>query len=118
MVSMQAALTNSGLFSEVELGLTEDPDRMVIGVCRCAQDVLPWEAGLGFERAWATTVMDLPWQRHAVGCTETLAEFEGAATVDASGHYITVTVVAEPPQGIAAPRPDEPRTQEKEPTIA
>ena len=51
--SLQAALTGSRLFDDVELGHTEDPDQLVIGVCRCADGVLPWEAGMGARAAVA-----------------------------------------------------------------
>ena len=33
-------------------------------------------------------------------------EFEGAVTVDASGHYVTVNIVAEPPVGWMPDRSD------------
>jgi len=102
--ALQAALEASRLFAEVELGPTDDPDRLVIGVCRCADDVLPWEAGIGVERIWMSAVVDLYWEAHAVGCTDSLMEFEGAATVDDRGHYLTVNIVAEPALGWAAAR--------------
>lgn len=98
--TLHELLQGSRLFSEVELGLTADPDQLVIGVCRCAEQILPWEAGMGVERLWRTAAADLHWEAHHVGCTETLMEFEAAATVDDSGHYLTVHLVAEP----AAPR--------------
>lgn len=96
--ALHAALTGSRLFGEVEFGHTEDPDQMVIGVCRCADGVLPWEAGLGVERLWLAVSADVRWEAHAVGCTDSLMEFEAAVTVDDSGHYVTLHVVAEPSQ--------------------
>jgi len=94
--TLEELLTGSGLFSEVELGLTDDPDRLVIGVCRCAEKILPWEAGMAMERLWRTASAGTHWEAHHVGCTESLMEFEGAVTLDDSGHYLTVHVVAEP----------------------
>lgn len=94
--SLEAAFARSGLFSEFELGRTDDPDRMVIGVCRCADDVMPWEAGAGVETIWRTAVLDARWESHAVGCSDSLMEFEGAMTIDGSGHYVTAMIVAEP----------------------
>ncbi|GAB3447836.1 hypothetical protein GCM10027517_32140 [Phycicoccus ginsengisoli] len=101
---VESALEESGLFAEVELGRTDDVDRLVIGVCRCAADVLPWEAGMALERIWMTAVVDARWEAHAVACTESIMEFEGAFTVDDSGSYVTLQVVAEPPL-VAAPSP-------------
>ena len=94
--ALERSLRASRLFSEVELGRTDDPDQMVIGVCRCAEDVAPWEAGVGVERLWGVVALETKWETHAVGCTESLMEFEGAVTIDDSGHYITVHIVAEP----------------------
>lgn len=100
--TLQDALVASGLFSEVELGRTADPDQMVIGVCRCTERFLPWEAGVGVERIWRGLGEALPWASHAIVHTDTLMEFEGAVTVDAGGRYVTVHLVAEPH---AAPEP-------------
>jgi hypothetical protein len=100
--SLQAALTGSRLFGEVELGHTDDPDQLVIGVCRCADEVLPWEAGMGVERLWQTVAADVPWEAHAVSCTDSLMDFEAAVTVDDTGRYITVHVVAEPSEATKA----------------
>ncbi|SDP15832.1 hypothetical protein SAMN04489867_1579 [Pedococcus dokdonensis] len=94
--TLQAALTSSRLFAEVELGHTDDPDQLVIGVCRCADGVLPWEAGMGVERLWQTVSADVPWEAHTVSCTDSLMDFESAVTVDDKGRYITVHLVAEP----------------------
>lgn len=95
---LRDGLVASGLFDQVEVGLTGDLDQMVIGLCRCAQRIQPWEAGLGVERLWAGLAAGLEWETHALGCTESMMEFEGAVTVDRSGHYVTVHLVAEPPQ--------------------
>lgn len=100
--ALQAALSGSRLFDEVELGHTDDRDQLVIGVCRCADGVLPWEAGMGLERLWQTVAADAAWEAHAVSCTDSLMDFEGAVTVDDKGQYITVHVVAEPSEAVKA----------------
>ena len=102
--ALERSLRASRLFAEVELGRTDDPDQMVIGVCRCADDVAPWEAGVGVERLWGVVALETKWEAHAVGCTDSLMEFEGAVTIDDSGHYITVHLVAEP-ASVAEPSP-------------
>lgn len=99
--ALEQALGSSRLFSEVELGRTDDLDQLLIGVCRCAPGVLPWEAGVGVERLWRTVSSGALWESHHVGCTESLMEFEGAVTVDDGGHYLTVHVVAEPAVPVA-----------------
>jgi hypothetical protein len=94
--TVETALEDCGLFAEVELGRTDDVDRLVIGVCRCAGDVLPWEAGMAVERVWATAVVDAHWEAHTVVCTDSIMEFEGAFTVDDRSSYVTLQLVAEP----------------------
>ena len=94
--TLEGLLRGSRLFSDVELGRTDDPDQLVIGVFRCAERILPWEAGMGVERLWRAASAGTNWEAHHVGCTESLMEFEGAVTLDESGHYLTFHLVAEP----------------------
>ncbi len=94
--TLQKALTASRLFAEVELGRTDDVDRMIIGVCRCADDVVPWEAGVGVERLWGVAALETPWQIHHVSSNDSYMEFEAAVTTDVNGRYITVNLVAQP----------------------
>jgi hypothetical protein len=94
--TLEQALVASNLFTEVELGRTDDVDQLVIGVCTCAGDVLPWEAGMGVERVWRSASASMDWEAHHVTCNDSLMEFEGAVTVDDRGHFITVHLVAEP----------------------
>lgn len=96
------ALASSRLFAEVELGHTDDPDQLVIGVCRCADSVMPWEAAIGVERLWRLASAPTTWEAHAVMSTENYMDFEGAVTIHDGGRYVTVHLVAE-----SAPRPDE-----------
>ncbi|NNM46091.1 hypothetical protein [Knoellia koreensis] len=112
--AMEGAFERAGLFSEFELGRTDDLDRMVIGVCRCADGVLPWEAGTGVEQIWRTAVLDAHWESHAVACTDSLMEFEGAVTFDETGHYVTVHVVAEP---ATVPEPEPQPAPSAEPAM-
>ena len=103
------ALSASRLFDQVELGRTDDPDQLVIGLCRCADGVMPWEAGVGVERIWRHASAALSWESHNLACTDRLMEFEAAATVDGSGHYLTVHLLAEPPEGWTPPEPEADR---------
>ena len=112
--NLQELLQASRLFSEVEVGRTDDPDQLIIGVCRCAAQILPWEAGMGVERLWRTASAGAAWEAHYIGCTESLMEFEGALTLDASGHYLTVHLVAEPALPGATDLQDSPELVDQE----
>lgn len=94
--TLQKGLLGSQLFAEVELGRTDDVDRMIIGICRCADDVLPWEAGVGVERLWGVAALDTDWEVHHVSSNDSYMEFEAAVTMDVNGRYITVNLVAQP----------------------
>jgi hypothetical protein len=107
---LQHQLQTSGLFSEVELGRTDDLDQLVIGVCRCADGILPWEAGVGVEQIWQRVAANAVWEAHFVGSSDSLMELEGALTVNDGGQFVTVHVVAEP---ATVPAPQEaPAVQE------
>jgi hypothetical protein len=103
---LSEALVESQLFDEVELGRTQDPDQLVIGLCRCAERILPWEAGIGVERVWSSIASDVLWESHTLGCTDSLMEFEGAVTIDESGRFLTVRLLAEPAAGQPTSAPD------------
>ena len=104
--TLAKALEGSRLFDQVELGRTDDPDQLIIGLCRCAEGVLPWEAGVGVEQIWHDASGALSWESHSLACTDRLMEFEAATTVDANGHYLTVHLLAEPPEGWRPPEPE------------
>lgn len=91
----EQALSGSGLFERVEMGRTDDPDQMVIGLCRCADGIMPWEAGMGLERLWRSITGAFVWEAHSVECTDSMMEFEGAVTIGDRVNYLTVHVVAE-----------------------
>ena len=116
--SLQAALTASRLFGDVELGHTDDLDQLVIGVCRCADGVLPWEAGMGVERLWQTVAAEVAWEAHTVSCTDSLMDFEAAVTVDDKGRYLTVHLVAEPSEAMKAAQAAQAAEAEREAELA
>ena len=116
--ALQAALTESRLFGDVELGHTDDVDQLVIGVCRCADGVLPWEAGMGLERLWQTVAADTAWEAHFVSCTDSLMDFQAAVTVDDKGRYITVHIVAEPSEAMKAAQAAQAAEAEREAELA
>jgi hypothetical protein len=103
---VEAILRTSRYFDEVEVGPTEDPDQMVVALCRCSDGVLPWEAANGLERLWRKEFGDAPWESHSVVSSETLLDFEGALTTADGAHYVTVHVVAAGEAQLAAAAAD------------
>ena len=91
---LREELENCGLFDQVEVGCTSDPDQFVIALCRCDAQVPPWEAGYRLERVWAVLRSRSAWEAHAATITEEVMEFEAAMTLPDGTHFLTLHVVA------------------------
>ena len=91
---LREGLRASGLFDVVEVEVTQDPDQLVIALCRCGPGVPPWEAGHGLKRVWRALAGDTPWEAHAAWVTEEIADFQGALTLPGGG-YVTLHAVAQ-----------------------
>lgn len=91
---LREELQSCGLFDQVEVGCTGDPDQFVIALCRCDAHVPPWEAGHRMERVWAVLRSRSTWEAHAATITEEVMEFEAAMTLPDGTHFLTVHVVA------------------------
>lgn len=83
-----------GLFDQIEVGSTADPDQLVIALCHCTPDVPLWEAGYRLERVWSVLRSQASWEIHTASITQEVVEFEGAMLVPGSVQFVTVHVVA------------------------
>jgi hypothetical protein len=92
--SLRHELEGCGLFDQVEVGSTSDPDQLAIALCRCAGDVPVWEAGHRLERVWAVLRSDAPWEVHTSTLTQEVVDFEGAMILPDGHHFLTLHVVA------------------------
>src|SRR4051812_36439187 len=92
--ALRAALTSSGLFQEVEVGQTDDPDRLVIALCTfsafCPESVVAER----LERLWSDRVRYRFWEAPAIRTDKGHVEFEAASRIGPAGHYVTVHLVA------------------------
>jgi hypothetical protein len=90
---LRAALAAAG-FSEVETDATDDPDRLVIGLCSFAEH--PSEAVAEvLELLWQDHLRYGFWEAHAILVENDQVELLAATRASVTGHYATVHVVAQ-----------------------
>ncbi len=99
---LQTTLWGTGLFHNVEVDHTEDPDRLVIAMVEFAPDVPTEDVAFTLEHTWIHRVAYPFWATHSTMTDTGHVELQGAARSSSTGHYVTVHVVAQE----AAPRPD------------
>lgn len=88
-------LTNSGMFDEVEVGITDNPDALVIALCRFHAHL---DAGIvagRLEQLWHDRLRYPFWEAHTTLVHPGHVELEGATRSSSAGHYATMHVVAQ-----------------------
>jgi hypothetical protein len=93
--SLRGLLVASGLFEEVEVGVTDDPDRLVIALCRYRPFHTERDVAQRLEQIWEDRVRHPFWEAHAVHVEEGHVELEAATRAGRDGPYVTVHVVAQ-----------------------
>ena len=93
--TLRELLTSSGVFEAVEVEHTDDPDRLVIGLCAFRPFYSERDVAARFEEIWSDRVRYPFWESHAVHVEEGHVEFEAASRASELGHYVTVHLVAQ-----------------------
>lgn len=101
--ALREQLEACGLFDQVEVGSTGDPDQLAIALCRCASDVPVWEAGHRLERVWAVLRSQATWEVHSTTVAEEVMDFEGAMILPDGHRFLTLHVVALRHSEVASP---------------
>jgi len=96
---LREELAASGLFDEIEVGTSDDPDRLVLGLCTFRAGVPDEAAAAAVERAWSALVFH-HWSAHTVLTDDGHVELEAATLNRPGGRYVSVHLVA---QRVAAP---------------
>jgi hypothetical protein len=99
VVTVETALRDllmaSGVFEEVEVGHTDDPDQLVIALCTFD----PWfsepEIAQIVERIWRERVSYPFWEAHGLLVDAGHVELEAASRQGQDGHYVTIHLVAQ-----------------------
>ena len=93
--TLRDLLMASGLFERVEVGNTDDYDRMVIALCDFRPDVTADDVAQRLEAIWHNRVRYPFWEAHAFHVDAGHVEFQAATRQGNGGHYVTVHVVAQ-----------------------
>jgi hypothetical protein len=101
--TLRAVLMDSGVFEEVEVEHTDDPDQLVIALCQFRPFYTEADVAARLEEIWSDRVRYPFWEAHAVRTGDDFVEFEAASRAGQNGHYVTVHLVAEK-AGIPAQR--------------
>ena len=107
--SLRYMLLTSGLFEEIEVEHTDDPDQLVIALCQFKPELQATEIARRLEEMWADRVSYPFWEAHALEVTADHVEFEAASRPSSVGGYVTVHLVAQKAR-IPAQRTSSPTT--------
>jgi hypothetical protein len=87
-------LMDSGLFEEVEVEHTDNPDQLVIAMCKFRPSYTERDVANRLEVIWSDRVRYPFWEAHALRTNDDHVELEAASRIGPDGHYVTVHVVA------------------------
>jgi hypothetical protein len=93
--NLELALASVGLFSDVEVGYTDDVDSLVIAMCTFPEELSEAEVARRLELLWKDRLRYGFWEAHAMLVDEGQVELEAATRSAQDGHYVTVHVVAQ-----------------------
>jgi hypothetical protein len=110
--SLRSLLMSSGLFVDVEVERTDDPDQLVIALCTFDPHVSEAAVAGQVELLWADRVSYPFWEAHALLVEEEHVELEAASRPSPVGGYVTVHLVAQKARIPAQRRSTESRTRE------
>jgi hypothetical protein len=110
--SLRSLLMSSGLFVDVEVERTDDPDQLVIALCTFDPHVSEAAVAAQLERMWADRVSYPFWEAHTLLVDTEHVEFEAASRPSPVGGYVTVHLVAQKARIPAQRRPSESRARE------
>ena len=92
---VRQGLADTGWFSDIEVGATDDPDNLVVGLCLFPQQLTEDRVAQRLSLLWEDRVRYPFWGVHATLVDRGQVELEGATRSSTQGHYVTVHVVAQ-----------------------
>lgn len=93
--ALRSSLAASGLFVQVEVERTDDPDQLVIALCSFEPYHSEKEVAALVERVWAEQVSYPFWESHGTLVERGHVELEAASRPSPVGGYVTVHLVAQ-----------------------
>ncbi|HSV37804.1 MAG TPA: hypothetical protein VLI04_03515 [Nocardioidaceae bacterium] len=92
---LRELLMSSGLFEEVEVERTDNPDALIIALCQFKPEMSEREVAGTLEQIWQDRVRYPFWEAHTTLVAPEHVEFEGATRFSSAGHFATVHLVAQ-----------------------
>ena len=93
--TLREMLMSSGVFEEVEVEHTDDPDQLVIALCKFRPFYTERDVAARLEEIWGERVRYPFWESHALETDKDFVEFEAASRASDTGGYVTVHLVAQ-----------------------
>jgi hypothetical protein len=93
--TLREMLMSSGVFEEVEVEHTDDPDQLVIALCQFRPFYTERDVAQRLEAIWGERVRYPFWESHALKTDVDFVEFEAASRASDTGHYVTVHLIAQ-----------------------
>ncbi len=93
--NLRDLLMASGIFEDVEVEQTDDPDQLVIALCRFKPEYSERDIAAHVKHLWHDRVRYPYWEAHTLIVDKEHVEFEAATRVSNTGPYVTVHMVAQ-----------------------
>ena len=93
--NLETALASVGLFSDVEVGYTDDVNNLVIAMCTFPEELSETEVARRLELLWEDRLRYGFWEAHATLVESGQVELEAATRNAQNGHYVTMHIVAQ-----------------------
>jgi len=93
--NLRDLLMASGIFEDVEVEHTDDPDQLVIALCHFKARYSESDIAEHLENLWDDRVRYPYWEAHSLVVDRELVEFEAATRSSNTGPYVTVHLVAQ-----------------------
>jgi hypothetical protein len=90
-----SGLVSAGVFADVEVGHTDDPDRLVIAMCRYPAKLTVDEVAEALDRLWLDRLRYDFWEAHTLIVARGQVELEAATRSGIGGHFLTLHVLAQ-----------------------
>lgn len=94
-LELRRGLLDTGLFADVEVDATEDPDHLVVAMCTFHPALTEQEAAMRLEDVWNSHLRHSYWAAHTTLVVKGQVELQGATLSNVGGPYVTLHVVAQ-----------------------
>ena len=92
---LRRGLMATGLFADVEVDATENPDHLVVAMCTFHPALTDADAAARLEEVWDSHLRYGYWSAHSMLVVKGQVELQGATLSRVGGPYVTLHVVAQ-----------------------